>query len=183
MQLLNLRRETRLLVVELKRPRIELPLDLPIPLVRALQPPPPGPVPMLCDGDTIPSLPSDQQIIHSMMAQPTVRSLLDGLPELAELRRRLEEVTPEEATLVVSKWRKLSCRNASFVEFMDVLTAALGCNTAMYFLGGGEAAKAAMFYMIKVRSTESNSRAVPSLLSLLIASTLHGCTVRHEGLC
>ena len=156
MQLLHLRREARLLVVELKRPRIELPLDLPISLVRSLQPPTPVPVPVLRDGDTIPSLLSDQQVIHSMMDQPAIRLLLDGLPELAELRRRLEEVTPEEATIVVSKWRKLACRNASFVEFMDVLTAALGCNTAMYFLGGGEAAKAAMFYMIKVRLRELN---------------------------
>lgn len=150
-----MRRDTRLLVVELKRPRISLPSDLPIPLMQALKPTPPVPGPMLCDGDMIPSCMSEQQIIRSMIEQPSVRWLLNGLPELAELRRRLEEVTPEEAKLIVSKWCKIDCRNASFVEFMDVLTAALGCNTAMYFLGGGEAAKAAMFYMIKVRHSDT----------------------------
>ena len=77
------------------------------------------------------------------------------LPELAEPRRRLEACSPAEATLLVQGWRKLECANASFVEFFEVLTACLGCNTACYFLGGGESAKAAMYYMIKYVTKDS----------------------------
>ena len=100
-----------------------------------------------------------------MLQEPALRQLLQmsehEMPELAEVRFRLDNITPEEARLLVRKWRDLACCNKNFVEFVDVLTAALGCNTAPYFLGGGEAAKAAMFYMIKY--ARSQSPLVPSV--------------------
>jgi hypothetical protein len=93
----------------------------------------------------------DTEIVRRMLKLSGVDLLLSmserELPELTELRKRLETFSPAEARLLVKKWRTLSCCNASFVKYMEVLTATLGCNTAPYFLGGGEAAKAAMFYI------------------------------------
>ena len=70
------------------------------------------------------------------------------LPEVAEMRQRLENVR----------------RNASFVESTDVLSAVLGCNPAPYFVGGGEAAKSAMFYTIKCATNEESSEQVRRVL-------------------
>eukprot|EP00966_Prymnesium_polylepis_P256539 5926351-Prymnesium_polylepis.1 len=96
---------------------------------------------------------------------PAVSRLLEK-PELSALRERLRGIRAEhvaedglkrrELQRLLAKWGNLGCRNASIVQFNDVLTACVACNTAPYFLGGGESAKAAMFYM--VQWWHSNSR-------------------------
>lgn len=90
-----------------------------------------------------------------MLKMPVIKYLLEltesEMPELArfDLKGRLASLGPEEAKTLVAEWRTLACRPARFVEYVEVVTAALGCNTALYFHGGGEGAKAAMYYMIK----------------------------------
>ena len=51
--------------------------------------------------------------------------------------------------LLCGRLRTLACRPHSCVEYMEVVTAALGCNTSINFIGGGEGAKAGMIYMSK----------------------------------
>ena len=102
--------------MELARPCFQLPAPL-------LTPPP------AVTRHEGPRTPEQTVVVEQMLHEPPLRQLLQmaehELPELAAIRHRLENITPEEAKLVVTEWRKMGCRNASFVEFSDVLTAAL----------------------------------------------------------
>ena len=159
--LLNARRDTRMLVVELRRPTIILPPQLLLPS--------PSDEPGRSDEPAEPALTEAQQIVQEMLQDRHISQLLDELPELAALAERLRACTAEEAAAIVTGWRALKCVNASFVEYIRVMTAALsGANTAPYFIGGGESAKAAMFYMIKCTCTQAE----PSRGSLMISLDL-----------
>ena len=41
------------------------------------------------------------------------------------------------------------CRNSLLIEYNELITSLLGCNTAPIPMGCSEGAKSAMFYMIK----------------------------------
>ena len=56
--------------------------------------------------------------------------------------------------------RVLHRRNGSLVEANDVCTALLACNTAMSYLGSTVQAKAALFYLVKVRSLHLHRQCV-----------------------
>ena len=93
-----------------------------------------------------------------------VRDVVQGLNYLASLpevggtlRQRLNHVTGPEARDLVSVWRKMSCRNASLIEFSPVLTHLLNCNTAPLLLGAGQTARGAGLY----RCNGSASRITP----------------------
>lgn len=50
-------------------------------------------------------------------------------------------------------------RNSKVVNFNPVLSALRGCNTAIYYISTGAAAKSAMFYLLKYLSKDPSSRA------------------------
>lgn len=51
-------------------------------------------------------------------------------------------------------------RNSKVVNFNPTLTALRGCNTAIYYISTGAAAKSAMFYLIKYLLKDPNPRAL-----------------------
>jgi len=88
-----------------------------------------------------------------------------------ELRRRLDNVTGPEARRIIHGLRKLSCANAKIAEYNDVLTAALRCNNAVVLLGGGECARACMYYMVKY--VTKNSVELAASLSVFAGALKH----------
>ena len=81
-------------------------------------------------------------------------------------------VKPAEAHKLIQGWgTKLLCRNASVADFNVVLCAILGCNNAPYLLGAEQAAKAAMFYMVKY--VTKDSVALNASLSVLVDAWDH----------
>ena len=72
--------------------------------------------------------------------------------ELQNLNNALDELFKEdnfEDTEVNDILRETFDRNKRVITFSPVLTAAIGCNTAIYHLGAVEQAKAALFYLVK----------------------------------
>ena len=86
-----------------------------------------------------------QRVIHFA----PVRVLLDDASQ-STLRARLRGVSEQEAIDLVKEWQRLAHANASLVDYAEVLTSCTGSNTAPYFLGAGQSAAAALFYLVKV---------------------------------
>lgn len=113
--------------------------------------------------------------------QALLRALAEHEPFLAVLRKwemeetvaeRLRTISAASAAKLVARLRELApCANGSLVEFSDMLSGCLGCNTAPYLLGASEGAKAAMFYMIKYVTKDSVE--LRSCLSLLVDAKRH----------
>ena len=106
-------RDPRTLVLELMRPRVRedsLELDARICRWNA------------ADGDDA------VQIVKAATQHAAVRQLL-AADALADLRQRLDSVSPDEATEIVKAWQQLDCANANLVDFNEVLTACTGSNT------------------------------------------------------
>ena len=71
--------------------------------------------------------------------------------EARALCEALASATDEECVELVKRWRGMACRNGSLVEFSKVLSHCTQWNTAPYLIGTGEGARAAMYYLAKVR--------------------------------
>jgi hypothetical protein len=88
-------------------------------------------------------------------ASPTGALLLSkGVP--VELLLKLRRLTPGRARAALAALSLIPrCRNGGVVAYNVVCTAALNCNTAMYFLGCSEQARAALFYLVKYMTKDS----------------------------
>jgi len=83
----------------------------------------------------------------------------DALAELLQKTARGENIEQDTAMLLLFAFPKnkhrmflhelLADRNGKVVSFNETLTALRGCNTAIYILSSGAAAKTALFYLIK----------------------------------
>ena len=100
-------------------------------------------------GTRLPSL----AIFHDMLREMDEMGFMDFIP--SSTREKLRNVTHEQASDIITRWRELQCANASVADFNDVLTNVFNCNNAPYFLGAGEGARAAIFYMIKYITKDS----------------------------
>ena len=76
-----------------------------------------------------------------------VNTLL-GDVRLSTLKSKLAEgLSAVEARDVCTTWRDLRCANSNIVDWNPLQTECTGSNTASYFLGVGEGALGAMFYI------------------------------------
>jgi len=76
-----------------------------------------------------------------------VLTLLDDV-RLSTLKTKLAEgLSAVEAREVCTTWRELRCANSNIVDWNPLQTEGTGSNTASYFLGVGEGALGAMFYI------------------------------------
>ena len=99
-------------------------------------------------------------------AKELVKEMIDQLPdgvrialmEQVEVWKRLNSLSGLRAKRLILAWRELRCRNASLVMYNEVMTSVLRCNTAPLLLGASEAARSAMFYMVKYITKESTER-------------------------
>ncbi len=64
----------------------------------------------------------------------------------------------------------LSQRNSRVVEYNSVTTAVFGCNTAIYFLSSGAAARIAVFYLLGMQSHMASMFHVDCFLILCVRS-------------
>ena len=55
-------------------------------------------------------------------------------------------------------FRAITMRNGKMVNFNPVLTALRGCNTAIYYISAGSAAKTTMFYLLKYLTKDPTVR-------------------------
>ena len=94
-----------------------------------------------------------------------------SMPEFASLKKKLAEITTEEARALINEIRSLPCAEAAVVEWSPELTHATCSNTAPYHLGAGKTALAAMFYLVKYFNKEAGSP--NSALAVLIDARDH----------
>ena len=114
------------------------------------------------------------EMVHSMCEHPKVKAALqspDGVP--MELEQCLHDIDGPTAVRLLARWRDVDfkCRNALLVEYNELITSLLGCNTAPLPMGCSEGAKSAMFYMIKY--VTKDSVAVQQSLSILVDAKRH----------
>lgn len=142
------KRDRRALAVELRRPIVKVPPDAQMPELRRQ---------------------IRQQLdasfeVGSIEARATVIEAIKHLeanvpqPMCEEARAicdALNTATDTQCEAIVRRWRKIACRNGSLVEHARVLSMVLQWNTAPYFLGSGEGARAAMYYLAKYVSKDS----------------------------
>lgn len=79
-----------------------------------------------------------------------------------DLHSRIQQMSARDKDLLLEACKS---RNGYFVEFIPEITQLLGCNTAPYYLGTPEQAKAIMFYIIKYVTKDKAS--VAASLTLL----------------
>ena len=108
-------------------------------------------------GDVRGTLSPDEalRLFREAVQMASMLEYLDSEYVARAFRERLERVTAEEAVTIVTAWRKLSCANANVAEYNDVLTNVLCCNNAVYFMGAGESARAAVYYLVKYITKDS----------------------------
>ena len=75
--------------------------------------------------------------------------------EWQQVRERLETANDRQMRELILQWSTLLCANASVTAYGYALTAAVRCNTAHLLLGAREAARNAMFYMVKYLTKDS----------------------------
>jgi hypothetical protein len=116
-----------------------------------------------------------------VLAKRLVRLVLDDADFTDVLRRsgiaetlqpKLDAISDANAVRFAERMvEKHPCENAWLVEFNDILTASLGCNSAPYMLGATEGAKAAMFYMVKYVTKDSVE--LKTVLSIMADAMQH----------
>ena len=112
--------------------------------------------------------------VRRMAHIPEVREVLESSAVPPELKDRLDNMSDGPlAARLVAKWRspKFICRNSLLIEYNELITSLLGCNTAPIPMGCSEGAKSAMFYMIKY--VTKDAAAVQESLALLVDAKKH----------
>jgi hypothetical protein len=113
-----------------------------------------------------------KRIVLDAFAQTEVAAVLERSTTPARLREKIKYLDGDTACKIVMSWSNLNCRNASVTTFVDVLSACIGCNTAPLLLGADVAAKAAMFYLVKYVTKDSN-KVCDAISVLLKAQSMH----------
>ena len=113
-----------------------------------------------------------KRIVLNAFAQTEVAAVLERSTTPARLRAKIKYLDGDTACKIVLSWSNLNCRNASVTTFVDVLSACIGCNTAPLLLGADVAAKAAMFYLVKYVTKDSN-KVCDAISVLLKAQSMH----------
>ena len=113
-------------------------------------------------------------LVREMARRPEVQRMLKSPAVNPDLKGRLENMSDGPlAARLVARWRshKVLCRNALLMEYNELITSLLGCNTAPIPMGCSEGAKSAMFYMIKY--VTKDSVAVRESLAILVDAKKH----------
>ena len=161
--------DERFLALELERPQLEptMYVDGLLDLLRSC----PGKRGHIVDYATM-NREEAKRVVLGAFAQPEVAAVLERSTTPAILREKIKFLDGDTACKIVLSWSNLNCRNASVTTFVDVLSACIGCNTAPLLLGADVAAKAAMFYLVKYVTKDSNK--VCDAISVLIkAQSMH----------
>jgi hypothetical protein len=86
--------------------------------------------------------------VRRVFAFGPVESFLNADIRLGPLKAKVTAgFTTEEARTLCATWREMRCANSKLVDWCAVLTECTGSNTAPYFLGAGEGAMGAMYYI------------------------------------
>ena len=72
-----------------------------------------------------------------------------GRPEWASVCAAMGKATPFTLRRLILAWGTMSCANKEVTPFAHALSSVVRCNTAHLLLGAREAARCAMFYMVK----------------------------------
>ena len=129
----------------------------------------------------LPDSKPDLVIFHAMLNDMDKNGFMDFIP--IATRERLRGVTSAEAGDIIAGWRQLECANAKVADYNDVITNVLNCNNAPYFLGAGEGARAALFYMIKYITKDSVelSASLTVFADALASTKRHGSRAEDAG--
>jgi hypothetical protein len=116
--------------------------------------------------------------VQEIYENPILAKVL-AMPENEYLKKKLSDITPEEARGLIDEFRTIPCAEATLVEYSPELTHAVSSNTAPYHLGAGKTATIAMYYLGKYFKKEAG--AANTALTVLIDARDHIIEYGSQG--